>query len=112
MQSNNQKQESISPQIQNNMWNPHIVLQTTKGTGPQQGTDPGVETIRSNEEAVQKFLDIGSRVVVTTATAWWTICELFDFIKLRSVEIKSNKENTDTEPSTPSHEVPRDESEF
>lgn len=111
MQSNNQEQESLSPQTQNSMWDPHIILQTTKATDPQAEADPDFGSFRLNEESVQKFLDIGSRVVITTATAWWTICELFDFIKLRSAEIKSPKEDEVSEPFNPNYEVSRDEPE-
>ena len=105
-----QEQESPLLPALKDTWNPRITLHTIKGTSPESDATPSTDSVLT-EDSIQQFLDIGSRVVVTTATAWWTICELLDFIKLRSAEMKMKREKyTNTESATSTDEVKHDES--
>lgn len=100
-------QNTPSPQTQLSTWNPHIILQTEKTAGP---TPESESNPIITEESVNKFLEIGTRVVVTTATAWWTLCELMDYLKLKSAEVKAAKErNGQDQTDTSTSEVLDDE---
>lgn len=82
-----EREQDISSDPNQEEWTHQLTFHSTKLTEPIKPDDP--EFV----ESVDKFIELGSKVVMSVSTAWWAICELMDYMKLRAAEKERQEES-------------------